>query len=393
MDYAKQKKNEEESRSDILQPKIQKHQILSKFQADFTDRVVKGGPATSQEDLTWNGQVEQCRSDENIIASEKEPELQVQLTEESQVSSFKDVKPGKVSLFPKVKVELVPTDAMRCHVDDSLSFDSLWKSKGGDENILLWTPCIQGTSEDQEQIWSFPTSEENMAGDDESDFGHERSPSAREDTLLHFVLWLLKSLLSPSLVLTNGLLYHFLDYECLHTGTCFLYLYLDPIFCLITVIVLVTAAFPLLKSSGYLLLQGVPAHMDVQKLEGTLKSLPELEGAHELHVWQLSGGNTIASVHIMCINLQVYTALEHKIQSIFYREGINTFTIQPEFLQSPGEGTSVTPALCSLSCGTACSKQLCCDRWRGTTSKTPHPIVASPSEASSKELIFSNIYT
>ncbi|XP_029427491.1 uncharacterized protein LOC115073312 isoform X2 [Rhinatrema bivittatum] len=192
---AKQNQNEEQGGSDTLQSNRQK-------QADATHHVATGETGTLPEDLTWNGQAGQCKSDERILIT-PEKELEVQ-AEQSQFSGFTEATPEQEPASPKVKIEFVSTGDLGSHDDDSLGFDSVWRSREGDENVFLWNACVQGASEEQEQMWSTPVSEENMAGDEESDFDHERlstthTTPSRDGTGLRFVLWLLKSLLSPSL--------------------------------------------------------------------------------------------------------------------------------------------------------------------------------------------------
>ncbi|KAK6487747.1 hypothetical protein HHUSO_G9009 [Huso huso] len=108
-----------------------------------------------------------------------------------------------------------------------------------------------------------------------------------------------KCILGPLLVLVNGLA-HLMSHDCLYSGHCHLYLYLDPAFSLVTVVILLSTASDYLKRYGILLLQGVPAHIRLESLAERILKLPGVLAIHELHVWQLSESYTVASVHIHC---------------------------------------------------------------------------------------------
>ncbi|XP_062863700.1 proton-coupled zinc antiporter SLC30A1 [Trichomycterus rosablanca] len=141
------------------------------------------------------------------------------------------------------------------------------------------------------------------------------------------------------------------------TGPCWV-LYLDPTLCLIMVAILLYTSFPLLKESILILLQSVPKHIDMERLDKKLRSLEGVLAVHELHIWQLSGSRIIATVHIKCHNPVFYMDIAKRIKSFFHDEGIHATTIQPEFL-SDGKGQSVLE--CELSCNKKCNLKLCCD--------------------------------
>ncbi|XP_069063826.1 proton-coupled zinc antiporter SLC30A1-like [Pleurodeles waltl] len=194
----------------------------------------------------------------------------------------------------------------------------------------------------------------------------------------------LRCLFCSSLVLINSLLYYFMDHECLHARTCLFFFYLDPLFCLAALVFLLVDALPQVKRAGFVLLQGVPGHVSVTKLTNTLNSLPGMVGTHELHVWHLSHGHTMASVHMKCASLGTYLALSRQMQAVFLTHGVHFFTIQPEFT-SANEAT----LLCSLSCGNACSKHLCCTG-TDTSLEADLPLEERPSQRERQELVITN---
>ena len=54
---------------------------------------------------------------------------------------------------------------------------------------------------------------------------------------------------------------------------------------------------------------------------------------HELHVWQLTGERTIATVHVRCKNSATYERLAEDLLAFFHEEGIHSLTVQPEFTE------------------------------------------------------------
>ncbi|XP_075209727.1 zinc transporter 1 [Chanos chanos] len=134
-------------------------------------------------------------------------------------------------------------------------------------------------------------------------------------------------------------------------GPCWV-LYLDPSLCVIMVSILLYTTFPLLKESALILLQTVPKQINLQRLNGKLKSLEGVLAVHELHVWQLAGSRIIATAHVKCDDPASYMDVAKRIKGFFHDEGIHATTIQPEFATGTTE--------CELSCRIQCAPKLCC---------------------------------
>ncbi|XP_076024163.1 zinc transporter 1a [Genypterus blacodes] len=139
-------------------------------------------------------------------------------------------------------------------------------------------------------------------------------------------------------------------------GPCWV-LYLDPTLCVIMVCILLYTTYPLLKESALILLQTVPKHVDMHKLNERLLRLDGVLAIHELHIWRLAGSRIIATAHIKCHDPTSYMEVAKRIKDCFHDEGIHATTIQPEFVtfssESPGSS-------CELSCRTQCAPKLCC---------------------------------
>jgi zinc transporter 1 len=69
--------------------------------------------------------------------------------------------------------------------------------------------------------------------------------------------------------------------------------YMDPTMSLVLTLVIVKSSIPLCKASAYILLQGAPSSVSVEKLRNEILKIPGVLGIHELHVWQLSDTQTV----------------------------------------------------------------------------------------------------
>jgi len=56
--------------------------------------------------------------------------------------------------------------------------------------------------------------------------------------------------------------------------------------------------FALLKQAVNVLLEGVPAHLDLVEIEAALRGAPGVKRVHDLHVWTLTSGREAMSAHV-----------------------------------------------------------------------------------------------
>ena len=66
--------------------------------------------------------------------------------------------------------------------------------------------------------------------------------------------------------------------------------YLDPVLSLVIVVIICVSAWPLLRDSTLVLLNTIPPHIDLGRLQAELvTTVPGVSSIHELHVWRLVG--------------------------------------------------------------------------------------------------------
>ena len=108
---------------------------------------------------------------------------------------------------------------------------------------------------------------------------------------------------------------------------------IDPIVAVAISLWILPRTWMLLKDSVNILLEGVPAGVDVTAIESALRDVPGVAGIHDLHVWSVSSGQVLLTAHIE----RDVAALESDSQTlttvralITQRFGISHATLQLE---------------------------------------------------------------
>jgi cobalt-zinc-cadmium efflux system protein len=97
--------------------------------------------------------------------------------------------------------------------------------------------------------------------------------------------------------------------------------------------VIVVGAIRLVRDAVDVLLEAVPAHVDLEAVRGLLLKVQGVSAVHDLHVWTISSGLYALSVHLVvvnalaCNNDEILSAVKHEL---FDRFGIDHTTIQIE---------------------------------------------------------------
>ncbi|KAK3102744.1 hypothetical protein FSP39_013609 [Pinctada imbricata] len=138
--------------------------------------------------------------------------------------------------------------------------------------------------------------------------------------------------------------------------------YVDPAMSILMVIIILGTTVPLLKESGFILLQTVPSHLKVAEIKKKVEKIDGILAVHEFHIWQLAGNRIIASAHIRCKNLHDYMETAEKVKALFHNEGIHSTTIQPEFALPLEDELDHPPVNnCVLECESKqCLNDSCC---------------------------------
>lgn len=117
--------------------------------------------------------------------------------------------------------------------------------------------------------------------------------------------------------------------------------YTDPIISLLITFIILGSAWPLCKAASRILLQAVPAHISVDEIKDDVEEIPGVISCHDIHVWQLSGDQMVASLHIK-VDFDFkgegsarYMGLAKTVRHCLHGYGIHSITLQPEFCLDP----------------------------------------------------------
>ncbi len=107
----------------------------------------------------------------------------------------------------------------------------------------------------------------------------------------------------------------------------------DPIISVAISVVIVFGALKLVRDAVDVLLEAVPAHVDMAVVKEMLQRVQGVRDVHDLHVWTISSGIYALSAHLVvedpmvCNNDEILSAVKH---DLFDRFGIDHTTIQIE---------------------------------------------------------------
>jgi cobalt-zinc-cadmium efflux system protein len=75
--------------------------------------------------------------------------------------------------------------------------------------------------------------------------------------------------------------------------------WIDPVISLAIAVVIVISTWALFKQSLHLLFDGVPEHIDLEKVKQVLLRLPHVITVHDLHVWAMGTTETALTAHLV----------------------------------------------------------------------------------------------
>lgn len=107
--------------------------------------------------------------------------------------------------------------------------------------------------------------------------------------------------------------------------------WVDSLVSFIIIAVILYSCFHLLIDSVNLALDAVPENVNIEEVSGFFKSLPEVKGIHDLHIWALSTTDAALTVHLTTnvqTNMAFITNIQHQLSKKY---NIGHATIQVEF--------------------------------------------------------------
>ena len=104
----------------------------------------------------------------------------------------------------------------------------------------------------------------------------------------------------------------------------------DPLASIAVSILVLIAAWRLVREATDVLLEATPPHIDLGRVRTTLEELPSVESVHDLHVWTVGGGLVAMSAHAVLANGDAGQDVLEQSRTAMGALGIAHVTIQLE---------------------------------------------------------------
>ncbi|MBP2243311.1 cobalt-zinc-cadmium efflux system protein [Cytobacillus eiseniae] len=108
----------------------------------------------------------------------------------------------------------------------------------------------------------------------------------------------------------------------------------DPIASVIVAVLIIISGVRVTKESFHILMEGTPAHLELEQVKSALLNIPAVSDVHDMHIWSITSGMPMLSCHIAMKEDGIHDTILHQAQSILHDDfGIDHSTIQVEKLE------------------------------------------------------------
>ena len=105
----------------------------------------------------------------------------------------------------------------------------------------------------------------------------------------------------------------------------------DPVASILIALLVIYSSWALLREAIGVLMEGVPAHLDVIEVRAALAGVPGVIGVHDLHVWTITSGREALSAHLVVEDATARAGtLDSVRETLHARFGIHHVTVQLE---------------------------------------------------------------
>lgn len=107
---------------------------------------------------------------------------------------------------------------------------------------------------------------------------------------------------------------------------------IDPLLSMLVAVLIARSALALLRRASHVLLEGTPDHIDAERVKDAVrKAVPEVAEVHHVHVWSLSGGRPLLTMHATVPEADGDDRVLARIQAVLAKDfGITHATVQIE---------------------------------------------------------------
>jgi cobalt-zinc-cadmium efflux system protein len=109
--------------------------------------------------------------------------------------------------------------------------------------------------------------------------------------------------------------------------------YLDPALSILITLYILWGVVSRLKETFYIFLQGIPADIDLPKIEREILGIDKIKSLHHTHVWSLEGEHHVFTTHIKLEEIETFEQIieiKQKVKSILLQYHFKHLTIETE---------------------------------------------------------------
>lgn len=120
----------------------------------------------------------------------------------------------------------------------------------------------------------------------------------------------------------------------------------DPILAVLIGLWVLPRTWNLLSESMHVLLEGVPAGIDMQKVQSDLEAIPGVRSVHDLHVWSVTTGQNSLTAHLIVDDLTLNESVLSQARTVAESHSVAHATYQVETaafrkVESANGGTTI----------------------------------------------------
>lgn len=104
----------------------------------------------------------------------------------------------------------------------------------------------------------------------------------------------------------------------------------DPILSVAVALFILPSAYSVIRETVNVLLEVAPSHINTEELERELLNLQGVKNIHDLHVWSITPGTEVLTVHIVVEDTSICNDILKDVEKIARKYGIKHTTVQLE---------------------------------------------------------------
>ena len=134
------------------------------------------------------------------------------------------------------------------------------------------------------------------------------------------LLHLISDIISTCAALLSGIIIFFSQWTVI-----------DPLLSISICILIAFSSIRLLRESMRVLMEAVPAHLNIKQVSHTIAHSEGVTSIHDVHIWTLSSGVIALSAHVTIKNPAAWDAVLLEVKAVLkHQYHINHITLQPE---------------------------------------------------------------